>query len=110
MGERSPVGEFEQLILLAILRLGEEAYGVAIRDEIEETTGRGVARGAVYTTLDRLENKGLVRSWMTDPREVPGGRSRRTYAVEPAGIEAIEAARDSLRSMWDGLEPVLGEL
>lgn len=110
MGDKQPIGEFEQLVLLAVLRVGEGAYGVPVRDEIEAGTGRGVARGAVYATLDRLENKGLLRSWMGDPIGERGGKARRYYAVEPEGLEALEQTRRALRKMWQGLETVLGEL
>jgi len=110
VGNAAPIGEFEQLVLLAILRLKTEAYGVAIRREIEECTGRSVSRGAVYTTLDRLEEKGVLSSAKADSPGPRTGMVRRYYAVEPEGIEALAAARTALQSMWSGLEPVLGDL
>lgn len=110
MGNTSAIGEFEQLVVLAVLRLGHEAYGVAIRREIEERTDRPVSRGAVYTTLDRLESKGFLSSTVSDAPAPGTGQARRYYRVEPEGIEALDAARTALRSMWSGLEPVLGEL
>ncbi len=110
MGNSSALGEFEQLVVLAVLRLGKEAFGVAIRREIEEQTGRPVSRGAVYTTLDRLESKGLLRSAVSDELSPGTGQARRYYSVEPEGVEALHAAREALRSMWNGLEPVLGDL
>jgi DNA-binding PadR family transcriptional regulator len=110
MGNLSAIGEFEQLIVLAVLRLASRAHAAAIRQEIESTTGRPVTRGAVYTTLDRLENKGYLDSRLGPSRPVQSGRPRRYYAVEPDGIEAIQAAHEALRSMWRGLEPVLGQL
>jgi PadR family transcriptional regulator PadR len=110
MGNVSPVGEFEQLVLLAVLRLGRQAYGNTIRLEIEERTGRPTSRGAVYVTLDRLENKGLLRSELGDALPIQGGRARRYYQVEPDGIAALHDSRLALRSMWTGLEPVLGDL
>jgi PadR family transcriptional regulator PadR len=99
------LGDFEQLVLLAVLRLGEEAYGITITDEITARTGCRVAQGSVYTTLNRLENKGLLRSHRGEPLPVRGGRSRRFYRIEPEGKQALEAARLTLADMWRGLEP-----
>jgi len=110
MGNATILGEFEQLVLLAVLRLGDTAYAVTIRREIERQTGRAVSRGAVYTTLDRLENKGLLHSWMGEPQPAPSGKAKRFYSVEPEGIEALNEAREALRRMWTGLETVLGKL
>jgi PadR family transcriptional regulator len=103
------LGEFEQLLLLAILRLGANAFGADIARELEARAGRTVSRGALYTSLDRLEDKGLVR-W----KAMPGGPERaglprRNYAVTPAGVAALRASRDTLRRMWQGLEPILKE-
>lgn len=110
MGNSSAIGEFEQLVVLAVLRLGAQAYGAAIRREIEERTHRRVSRGAVYTTLDRLESKDFLSSHVS-PSPSPGtGQARRYYHVEPEGVEALHTARIALRSMWSGLEPVLGKL
>jgi PadR family transcriptional regulator PadR len=102
------LGEFEHIVLLAILRLGDEAYAIPIREEIEERTGRSVARGALYTALDRLESKNCVRSRMSDPLPERGGRSRRYFAVTPAGLAAIRTSRRSLLRLWQGLEGRLG--
>ncbi len=110
MGNASIIGEFEQMVLLAVLRIGERAHAALIRSEIAEATGREVSRGAVYTTLDRLENKGLLGSWMGEPRPVRSGRARRYYTVEPEGIEALNEARAALDRLWAGLEPALGDL
>ena len=110
MGNVAPIGEFEQLVLLAIMRLKDGAYGVAIRGEIEECTGRSVSRGAVYTTLDRLEEKGLLSSVKADTPGPRTGMVRRYFTVEPSGLEALAEARNALQSMWSGLEPVLGNL
>jgi len=104
LGDRKGLGEFEQLLLLAVLRLGEAAYGVTMRREIEERTGRAVTLGAIYPTMDRLEAKGYVTSAMGDPIKQRGGRSRRYFHLEPAGIEALERARREFNSMWDGFE------
>src|SRR3954467_11292118 len=78
-----PLGEFEQVVLLAVLRLGDDAYAVSIRDEIAECTGRDVARGSIYITLDRLETKGYLRSRLADPTPERGGRAKRYYALRP---------------------------
>ncbi len=110
MGNSTTIGEFEQLVVLAVLRLGSEAFGVGIRAEIEVRTGRHVSRGAVYTTLDRLESKGLLSSSVSQTTSPGTGQARRYYSVEPEGIEVLHAARTALRNMWNGLEPVLGEL
>jgi DNA-binding PadR family transcriptional regulator len=98
------LGEFEHLVLLAILRLGEDAYAVPIRRVIEERTGRSIARGALYTALERLEGKRCLRSRMGAPLPERGGRSRRYFAVTPAGLAAVRASRRSLLSLWQGLE------
>jgi PadR family transcriptional regulator len=101
------LGEFEQLVLLAILRLGAEASGVGIARELEARADRRVARGALYTTLDRLEDKALLR-W----RVAPGGEDRarlprRLYSVTPRGLAAVRAAHGVLRRMSRGLEDLL---
>ncbi|MGA7412650.1 MAG: helix-turn-helix transcriptional regulator [Bryobacteraceae bacterium] len=101
---RDFLGEFEQIVLLALLRLGDNAYGVPIRQEIEDRTGRPVSVGALYSTLDRLEGKGLVSSFFSDPRPERGGRSRRYFRAEAPGIAALERARQMLTSMWEGLD------
>lgn len=97
------LGEFEQIVLLAVLRLGDEAYGVPIRREIEKQAGRNVTVGAVYSTLDRLEAKGYLSSWFADPTAERGGRSRRYFRVEPAGVEALARAKQMLDRMWKGV-------
>ena len=99
------LGEFEQLVLLAILRLGDEAYTVPVIDEIERRTGRQVGHASVYVALRRLEKKGLVRSRMSEPTGRPGGRSRRYFRTEPEALERLRDQRDALLAMWDGLEP-----
>src|SRR5689334_14209261 len=107
MAARDALGEFEQLVLLAIARLGDDAYGVTIRREIEERTGRDVAIGALYTSLDRLERKGFVRSTMSEPKQERGGRSRRHFWIKPAGAAALRDSRARLDRMWAGLAPNL---
>ncbi len=97
------LGEFEQIVLLAILRVGDEAYGVTIRDEIACCTGRSPAPGALYTTLIRMEDKGLVRSTMGDPTSQRGGRAKRFVAVTRTGHAALVNAQRSYQSLMQGL-------
>ena len=101
------IGEFEQCLLIAIIHLDREAYGVTIRHEIERRIGRDVAIGALYTSLDRLEKKGYVRSAMSEPTAQRGGRSRRYFTLTSAGAEALRQARARLERMWKGLTPQL---
>jgi len=100
------LGEFEQLVLLAILRLGDEAYGVPIVDEIERRTGRAVTRTAVYVALTRLEKRGLVSSRLGDPTPERGGKAKRYFRVEPVAIEKIKASKAALVQMWDGIKAI----
>jgi PadR family transcriptional regulator PadR len=102
------LGEFEQLVLLAVLQLGDEAYAVPLRRAIEEAAARSVSRGALYTTLERLEAKGLLSSRMGEPTAGRGGRRRRYHAVTSAGLRALRAARDAVGRLSTGLESVLG--
>ena len=104
MGQHEHLGSFEQAVLLAVAHLGEAAYGVTIRREIETRTGQAVAVGALYTALDRLERKGLVSSTMSEPTPERGGRSRRHVRLRPAGAAALKYARAILDRMWDGLD------
>lgn len=101
------LGEFEYAVLLAVLHLGEDAYAVPIREIIEQRTGRPVARGALYTGLDRLEAKGCLRSRMGDPTEERGGKARRYYGVTAAGMKALRATHDAFASLTKGLESIL---
>jgi PadR family transcriptional regulator len=103
------LGEFEQLLLLAVLRLGSEAYGADIARDLDERAGRSVSRGALYTSLDRLEGKGLVRWKAASGTPARNGLPRRAYAVTPAGVAALRASRDTLQRMWRGLEHQLKE-
>jgi DNA-binding PadR family transcriptional regulator len=105
----APLGEFEQLVLLAIVRLGSDAYGVTIARELEEQADRRVSRGALYTTLDRLEDKGLVRWRIAHGGAEREGLPRRAYVVTPAGLAALRAAREVLQRMWRGIEQMLRE-
>jgi DNA-binding PadR family transcriptional regulator len=98
------LGEFEQVVLLAILRLGDNAYGVTIRSEIAACTRREAAPGALYTTLDRMEDKGIVRSWLGDPTPQRGGRAKRYFALTKAGSAALINAQRAYQSLLDGLD------
>jgi DNA-binding PadR family transcriptional regulator len=99
------LGEFEQLVLLALIRLGDEAYGMAVRRELEARAERDVSIGAVYATLDRLEGKGLVRSKMGEASVERGGRARKCFTITGAGARALERSQQTLRQMLDGLPP-----
>jgi PadR family transcriptional regulator, regulatory protein PadR len=103
----SAIGEFEQLVLLAVVRLESQGYAVTIRHEIEEQTGRRVSRGAVYMTLERLQDKGLLRSHLADPTPERGGRSKRIYAITPIALIALRDARRALLRMWADIETAL---
>ncbi len=108
MPESSYLGELEQLLLLAILQCGDEAYTVPIRATLDERGGRRVGRGALHTSLDRLEGKGFIRSRLGDALAVRGGRARRYYTVTKPGLDALKAARTMRAGLWKGLESVLG--
>lgn len=97
------LGEFEQLVLLSIVRLEDEAYGATIRRAIEERTERSIAIGSIYTTLDRLEGKGFLRSHMGDPTAERGGRRRKLYALTKPGRAALAAAYETWTAMTDGI-------
>src|SRR5882672_12496502 len=101
------LGEFEHMVLLAIMRLGDEAYAVSVRDEIVRCTGRDVSRGSIYITLDRLETKGYLRSRLADSTPERGGRAKRYYALRPRAVEALKESRRALVALWRGLESVL---
>lgn len=103
------LGEFEQMVLVAILQLGGDVYGVPIVEEIERRTGRSVSRAAVYVTLRRLEKKGLVESWMGDPTEERGGKARRLVWVRAEGRQMLLDSRRAMDAMWEGLELLQGE-
>ena len=104
------IGGFEQMVLLAALRLEDGAYAVTIRQELEERAGRTVARGALYTVLERLESKGYLSSRMSDPTPERGGRSRRYYKVTALGVNELKDSKDAIVGLWRGLESVLGKI
>ena len=97
------IGDFEQRILFALVRLGADAYGVTIRTEIEARTGRPVSAGALYTALNRLETRGLVASRLGEPTPERGGKRKRLYTIRPAGERALAEVYESLRLMASGL-------
>jgi PadR family transcriptional regulator, regulatory protein PadR len=105
MGRSDYLGDFEQIVLLAILHLGPDAYGTTIQREIEERAGRTASVGALYTVLARLERKGYVSGRLSDPTPERGGRAKRYFRVERAGMAALKRTRITLARMWDGLEP-----
>ena len=104
MSRSTFLGEFEQVTLLAVARLKEDAYGVAIRQEIEERSDRPVAIGSVYAALDRMERKGLIRSKVGEPTPERGGRAKRFYELSPPGLRALVNARETLDRFWEDLE------
>lgn len=104
MGKGEYLGEFEQVVLLAVVRQGESGYGATIRREIEESAGRPVSLGAVYATLARLEEKGLVASRQGESTSRRGGRAKRHFRVLPAGAEALAESRRMLDRMWQGVD------
>ncbi len=102
-------GEFEQMVLLAVMRLGEGAFALAVLKELDRQTGRRVSRGSLYKTLDRMDAKGLVR-WRTEEATPErGGHPRRLFDVTPRGVEMLRTSRKALFRLWDGLEPILGD-
>jgi len=108
MDKTGILGTFEQVVLLSVLRVGEEAYPPLVQAELERGLGRSVSRGSVYVTLDRLEAKGLLGSTEGPTEPGRGGRPRRLLAVTPEGVAALREARASLFTFWDGVE-ALGE-
>ena len=100
----APLGEFEQLVLMAIVRLGADAYGATIRREIEANTARRLSISGVYTTLERLEQKGCVRSWIGEPTPERGGRRRKHFELLPLGARALKAAYRDFTAMTAGVE------
>ena len=101
------LGEFEQMVLLTIMRLGTDAYGLAVRDELEAVAGRSPSSGSLYTTLDRMEKKGLVESSAGESTQERGGRPRRYVRVTPEGQALLARSRDTLMALWNGLEGAL---
>lgn len=107
MAKAEFIGEFEQLVLLAVLRRGEDAYGVTIGQEIHRQTGRRTSRGALYVTLERLEKKGYLKSRLADSSQQRMGRPRRYYRLCPEAMQVLRTQRQALLSMWNGFEEEL---
>lgn len=107
MGQDGFIGELEQMLLLAVLRLGDDAYGVRIMEELEERVGRRVSRGSVYVTLDRMEEKEWIVSRSEPAGSERGGRPRRVVSVTAEGRAELRKSRDALLRLWDGLEEAL---
>jgi PadR family transcriptional regulator, regulatory protein PadR len=103
MTERGYLGEFELMILLAVINLGDVAYGVPISHELETQRGRDVAVGSVYAALDRLENKGLVASSLGDPTPERGGKAKRYFRVTKEGLRQVHETRRVLSQLWQAL-------
>lgn len=106
---RKGLGELEQQVLLALLRLGGEAYSVPLVVEMEERSGRAVSQAAVFIVLRRLEDKGLVSSRMESAADTGSGRERRYFELEPEGLERLEEARRLFERLWDGIDTVWRE-
>jgi DNA-binding PadR family transcriptional regulator len=110
MGQDAPImggaeiNELEQLVLLALVRLGDEAYGVTVRAAIEERAGRSVSIAAVYAALARMEERGWLEAWLSEPMAVRGGRARKHFRITAAGAAEVRGARRRMEEMWRGLE------
>src|SRR5258708_4826540 len=110
MANLDSIGQFEQLVLTAILSLREDAYGVTIHTKVTELAHpKSVSLGAVYVTLDRLEDKGLLTSWLTDPTPERGGRAKRCYRLEALGERALQESAATAKRIWDAVTQVLGK-
>ena len=110
MAKTALLGEFEVVVLMAVLHVGDDAFGSAIRDDIEARSGRAVSRGAVYITLDRLEEKGLLASTLTEGTSARGMRPRRYFRLTPDGVSTLKSSLGLVARMHKGLEAVLGRL
>ncbi|MBT9331126.1 PadR family transcriptional regulator [Paracidobacterium acidisoli] len=106
MAKRTFLGEFELMILLAILHLGDEAYGVPVSRELENYCGRSIALGSVYASLERMENKGLVSSSVGDPTPERGGKAKRYFRVTGEGLREVQETRQVLTRLWQGLPQI----
>jgi DNA-binding PadR family transcriptional regulator len=110
MAKADSLGQFEQIVLTAILALRDDAYGVSIHSKVQELARpKAVSLGAVYVTLDRLEEKGLVASWLTDPTPARGGRAKRCYRVEATGERALKESAVTAKRIWDTISEVWGK-
>ena len=107
MGRPDHLGDLEELVLLAVLRLGEDAYGASVRRELRRRAGRSVAVSTVYITLMRLEEKGLVSSRLAEPTAVRGGKAKRHFRLTAAGLASLQEERAIMERMWEGLDEAL---
>src|SRR6185436_14636473 len=110
MPKTSSVGSFELMVMLALMRLKDDAYGVPISREIEAGTGREVAMGSVYAALERLESKGLVASEIGEPTAERGGRAKRYFRVTPKGLKEVRSTQRALTTLWSGVKELKGKL
>jgi DNA-binding PadR family transcriptional regulator len=102
------LGEVEQLVLLAVLRLGDEAYAVPMRELILKDAGVSLSRGTLYVTLERLERRGYVTSWFSDPQAVRGGKARRFFRLKPPGMAALKQSQSAVDRLAQGTELARG--
>ncbi len=110
MGRPDSLGQFEQLVLTAILLLRDNAYGVTIHEKVRDLASpKSVSPGAIYVTLDRLEDKGMVASWLSDPTPERGGRSKRCYRLEALGEQALQESAMTAKRIWEGIAEVWGK-
>ena len=110
MAKPESVGQFEQLVLTAILTRGDDAYGVSIHAKVAELARpKAVSLGAVYVTLDRLEDKGMVKSWLSDPTGERGGRAKRCYRLQALGERALEESAVTAKRIWDVIAEIRGK-
>jgi PadR family transcriptional regulator len=110
MAKVDSLGQFEQLVLTAIVSLRENAYGVTIHKKVEELAPKSVSLGAVYVTLDRLEDKGLISSWLSDPTQERGGRSKRHYQLQGLGERALQESLAASQRMFEAVQETWGSL
>jgi PadR family transcriptional regulator PadR len=109
MNKSAYLGEFEHMVLLAVLRLGDDAHGLSVRKELDARAGRAVTRSTAYITLERLTRKGYLNARMADPSEARAGRPKRYFHVTEAGREALRTSGRALMRLWDGYEQLLEE-
>ncbi len=107
MGGAVMLGELEQMVLLAVVRKGDRAYAVSVRDELQRQAGVKVTRGTVYVTLDRLERKGYLKSSLSDPTPERGGKAKRCFSLTPAAVRALRHAHGAMSRLRAGIEPIV---
>jgi len=102
------IGEFEEIVLLTIASLGDQAYGVSVKEDIEKRSGRDISIGALHSTITRLEEKGLIKSWLGEPTQERGGRRKRFFEVTPQGKSALHQMKDLRDELWKLSKATLG--